>query len=133
MDFIVGLPKIQVSHDTIWVIVDQFIKSSHCLDIKMTDSLDKLARTYIKKIVKLHGISIVSYRDPKFTSKVWKSFQQIIKTKLSFNATFHPQTYGQYNRTISTLEDILRACVLDIGGHWDDYMPLIEFAYNNIY
>ena len=54
-------------------------------------------------------------------------------TKLTFSTTYHPQTGGQFERTIQTFEDMLRACVLDLGGIWDSHLPLIEFAYNNSY
>ena len=54
-------------------------------------------------------------------------------TKLSLSTAFHPQTDGQSERTIQILEDMLRACVLDFGGSWNKYLPLIEFSYNNSY
>ena len=135
MDFVSGLPKARSGHDAIWVIVDRLTKSSHFLAIRMTDSLDKLARMYVREIVRLHGVpvTVVSDRDPRFTSRFWNSFQQAMGTKLSLSTAFHPQTDGQSERTIRTLEDMLRACVLDSGGHWDDHLPLIEFAYNNSY
>ena len=47
--------------------------------------------------------------------------------------TFHPQTDSQLERTIQTLEDMLRACVLDLKGSWEEHLPLVEFAYNNSY
>ena len=52
-------------------------------------------------------------------------------TKLSFSTAFHPQTDGQSERVIQVLEDLLRACILDLQGNWDDHLPLVEFAYNN--
>jgi hypothetical protein len=52
---------------------------------------------------------------------------------LDLSIAFHPQTDGQSERTIQILEDMLRACVLDLGGSWDQYLPLMEFAYNNSY
>ena len=78
-------------------------------------------------------LSIVSDRDPRFTSRFWGSLQQALGTKLHFSTAFHPQTDGQSERTIKTLEDMLRACVLEFQGSWDDYVNLIEFAYNNHY
>ena len=54
-------------------------------------------------------------------------------TKLDFSTAFHPQTDGQSERTIQTLEDMLRMCVMDFGGGWEKYLPLVEFAYNNSY
>ena len=75
----------------------------------------------------------MSDRDPRFTSRFWKSLQQAIGTKLQFSTAYHPQTYGQSKRTIQTLEDMLRACVLDFNGSWARYLPLIEFTYNSSY
>ncbi|KAL0295705.1 UNVERIFIED_CONTAM: Transposon Tf2-11 polyprotein [Sesamum calycinum] len=97
------------------------------------DSLDKLAELYVSEIVKLHGVpvSIVSDRDPRFTSRFWGSLQGALGTKLHFSTAFHPQTDGQSERTIQTLEDMMRACIMEFKGNWDDHLPLMEFAYNN--
>ena len=54
-------------------------------------------------------------------------------TRLDFSTAFHPQTDGQSERIIQTLEDMLRMCIMDLGGSWDDHLPLVEFAYNNSY
>ena len=54
-------------------------------------------------------------------------------TRLKFSTSFHPQIDGQSERTIQVLEDMMRACVLDFGGSWSKYLPLMEFAYNNSY
>ncbi|KAL0373523.1 UNVERIFIED_CONTAM: Transposon Tf2-11 polyprotein [Sesamum radiatum] len=80
-----------------------------------------------------HGIptSIVSYRDPRFTSHFWGSLHRALGTKLHFSTAFHPQTDGQSERTIQTLEDMMRAYVIEFKGNWDDHLPLMEFAYNN--
>ena len=74
-------------------------------------------------------MSIVSDRGATFTSVFWKELYKVLGTRLDFNATFHPQTDGQSERTIQTLEDMLRMCVMDFGGQWDLHLPLIEFAY----
>ena len=90
---------------------------------------------YVQEIVRLHGIplNIVSDRDPRFTSRFWKALQQAFGTQLRFSTAYHPQTDGQTERTIQTLEDMLRACVMEQGKGWDKYLPLVEFAYNNSY
>lgn len=75
----------------------------------------------------------MSDRDPTFTSKFWGSLQRAMGTRLKFNTSFHPQTDGQSERSIQILEDMMRACVLDFGGSWIKYLPLMEFAYNNSY
>ncbi|KAI0503771.1 hypothetical protein KFK09_014714 [Dendrobium nobile] len=135
MDFVVGLPRSRQSRDAIWVIIDRLTKSAHFLPIRQTDSVEKLAKLYVDEIVRLHGIpkSIVSDRDARFTSKLWKKIQEALGTRLTFSTAFHPQTDGQSERTIQTLEDLMRLCVLDFGGNWETHIPLIEFAYNNSY
>ena len=82
---------------------------------------------YIQEIVRLHGVpsSIVFDRDPKFTSHFWESLQTSMGTKLTFSTAYHPQTDKQSERTIQTFEDMLWACVLDLGGIWDSHLPLI--------
>ncbi|GJQ96549.1 putative reverse transcriptase domain-containing protein [Tanacetum coccineum] len=98
-------------------------------------SVHKLAKIYVNEIVARHGVpvSIVSDRDGRFTSNFWQDFQEELGTRLHMSTAFHPQTDGQSERTIQTLEDMLRACVIDFGGNWDDHLPLVEFAYNNSY
>ncbi|KAE8734783.1 hypothetical protein F3Y22_tig00000715pilonHSYRG00195 [Hibiscus syriacus] len=105
IDFVTGFPLSSGKNDSIW------------------------------EIVRLHGIpiSIVFDRDPRFTSRFWKSLQRALGTRLNFSTAFHPQTDGQSERTIHILEDMLRACVLDFSSSWERYLPLVEFAYNNNY
>ena len=88
-----------------------------------------------REIVLLHGVpvSIVSDIDPKFTTHFWKSFQKAMGTQLTMSIAFHTHTDGQSERTIQVLEDMLRACVLDLKGSWDEHLPLVEFSYNNSY
>ncbi|KAJ9566605.1 hypothetical protein OSB04_002571 [Centaurea solstitialis] len=135
MDFVTKLPRTPKGYDTIWVIVDRLSKLAHFLPMKETYSMERLARLYIAEIVRLHGtpVSIVSDRDARFTSTFWQSFQREMGTRVNLSTAYHPQTDGQSERTIQTLEDMLRACVLDFGGSWEDHLPLIEFAYNNSY
>ena len=101
----------------------------------MTFTLEEFYRLYIREIVRLHEVpvSIVSDKDPRFTAHFWKSFQKAMGTQLMMSTTFHPQTDGHSEMTIQVLEDMLRACVLDLKGKWDEHLPLVEFAYNNSY
>ena len=133
MDFVVGLPLTGRKHDSVWVVVDRLTKSAHFQPVRTDYSLDKLAKLYIKEIVWLHGIhvSIISDRDPMFTSRFWEKLQEALSTRLNFRTTFHPQTDGQSERVIQILEDKLRSCVIDYEGSWDRHIPLIEFVYNN--
>ena len=135
MDFVTYLPRTPWRHDAIWVIMDRLTKLAHFLAVRMTFTLEELYRLYIWEIVRLHRVpvSIVSYRDPRFTTCFWKSFQKTMGTQLMMSTAFHPQTDGQSKRTIQVLEDMLRACVLDHKGCWEEHLPLVEFAYNNSY
>ncbi|KAJ9544482.1 hypothetical protein OSB04_024189 [Centaurea solstitialis] len=135
MDLVTKLPRTAKGHDTIWVIVDRLTKSAHFLPIREDYKMDKLARIYIKEVVTRHGvpISIISDRDSRFTSRFWQSLQKSLGSQLDWSTAYHPQADGQSERTIQTLEDMLRACVIDFGGNWDDHLPLVEFSYNNSY
>ena len=135
MDFVTRLPRTRRQHDAIWVIVDRLTKSAHFLPVSNDDLLDKFAQLYVEEIVRLHGvpISIVSDRDPRFTSRFWSSLQDAMGTRLHFSTAFHPQIDDQSERTIQTLEDMLRACMIEFKGSWDTHLSLMEFAYNNSY
>ena len=135
MDFVTDLPWTLQGHDAVWVIVDRLTKSAHFLVVRMTFTLEECYRLYIQEIIRLQGVpvSIVSNRDPKFTAHFWRSFQRVMGAQLVMNTTFHPQTNSQSERTIQTLEDMLRASVLDLKSSWEEHLPLVELAYNNSY
>ena len=135
MDFVTSLPRSPKGHEAIWVIVDWMTKTTHFIPVKMTYSLDQLAQIYIGEIVSLHRVpaSIVSDQGLRFTLKFWESLHKALGANLSFSTSFHPQTNRLLERTIHTLEDMLRACVLDFKGSQEKYLSLVEFAYNNSY
>ena len=135
MDFVTHLPKTSQEHDAIWVIVDRLTKSAHCIQIRNNYNTERLAQIYINEIVSRHGIpiSIISNRDSHLTSNLWQAVQEALGTRIDLSTAYHPQTDGQSERTIQTLEDLLRACVLDFKGNWDQHLPLVEFSYNNSY
>nr|GEY35560.1 putative reverse transcriptase domain-containing protein [Tanacetum cinerariifolium] len=107
MDFVTKLPRTSSGYDTIWVIVDRFTKSVHFLPKREGDSMDKLTKLYLK--------------------------EKALGTRLDMSTAYHPETDGQSKRTIQTLEDMLRACVIDFGNGWERHLPLVEFSYNNSY
>nr|GEV84622.1 putative reverse transcriptase domain-containing protein [Tanacetum cinerariifolium] len=109
MDFVTKLPRTSSGHDTIWVTVDRLTKSAHFLPMREDYKMDRLARFYLNEIVARHG------------------------TRLDISMAYHPQTNGHSERTIQTLEYMLRACVLDFRGSWDVHLLLVEFSYNNSY
>ncbi|GJR88071.1 putative reverse transcriptase domain-containing protein [Tanacetum coccineum] len=104
-----------------WVIVNSLTKSAHFLAIREDYSTEKLAKIYVDEIVARHGVpvSIISDRDGRFTSRCWQTVQKALGTRLDMSTAYHPQTDGQSERTIQTLEDMLRACVIDFGGSVD--------------
>nr|GEV94311.1 putative reverse transcriptase domain-containing protein [Tanacetum cinerariifolium] len=115
--------------------VDRLTKLAHFLAIRKDFSMEKLWRLYIDEIVARHGVpvSIISDRDRRFTSHFWQTVQKALGTRLDLSTAYHPQTDGQSECTIQTLEDMLRACIIDFGGSWDVHLPLAEFSYNNSY
>nr|GFC28365.1 Gag protease polyprotein [Tanacetum cinerariifolium] len=117
-DLSAGLPPTQRRHDAIWVVVDRLTKSAHFLPIRKDYSVSRLADFFQQEIVRLHGTpsAIVSDRDPRFASRFWKGLQKAWGTRLKFITAFHPQTDGQSERTIQTLEDMLRSCALEWTG-----------------
>nr|GEY91487.1 hypothetical protein [Tanacetum cinerariifolium] len=100
-----------------------------------TDSIENLTRQYLKEVVSRHGVpvSIIFDRENKFTSHFWQSLNKALGTQLDMSMAYHPQTDGQSERTIQTLKEMLRACVMDFGKGWDRHLPLVEFSYNNSY
>nr|GEV11607.1 putative reverse transcriptase domain-containing protein [Tanacetum cinerariifolium] len=113
MDFVTKLLRTQSGNNTIWVVVDQLVKSSHFLPIRENDPVDELAGLYLEEVVMRHGIpvSIICNHDPRFTSNFWMSFQKAMSTRLDMSTAYHPQTDRQSERTIQTLEDIYHASI----------------------
>ena len=118
MDFITKLPRTSSGHDSIWVIIDHLTKSAHFIPIRENFRVEKLARIYTEEVIFRHGIpcDIISDRDGRFTSRLWQTFQSAMGTQLNLSTAFHPQSDGQTERTIQTLEDMLQSCVIDFGG-----------------
>ncbi|GKC12751.1 putative reverse transcriptase domain-containing protein [Tanacetum coccineum] len=127
MDLVTKLPRSSSGYDAIWVIVDRLTKSAHFLPIREDYKTEKLARIYINAIVARHGVpvSIILDSDGLFASHLWQALQKALGTKLHMSTAYHPKTDGQSEHTIQTLEDMLRACVMDFGGSWDTRLPLI--------
>ena len=97
MDFVTGFPTTKNRKDAVWVVVDCLTKSAHFLAIRKGDEVDLIVRIYLDEIVRLHGVlaSIVSDRDPRFTSYFWQAFPNALGTRVNMSTTYHPQTDGQ--------------------------------------
>ncbi|GJU02831.1 putative reverse transcriptase domain-containing protein [Tanacetum coccineum] len=128
MDFITKLPKTSNRHDTIWVIVDRLTKSAHFIPTRETDSMETLTRLYIKDVSRNGSANIyhlrIVVRSFQSFSRFWQSLQSALGTQLDMSTAYHPKTDGQSERTIQTLEDMLRACVIDFGKGWEKTSPL---------
>nr|GEW76318.1 reverse transcriptase domain-containing protein [Tanacetum cinerariifolium] len=111
------LPRTSSGYDSIGVIVYRLTKSAYFLPVKTTDSMEKLNQLYLKEIFCRHEvpISIILDRDSKFTLRFWRSLQEALGTRLDISTTYHPEMDGQSKITIQTLEDMLRACVINFG------------------
>jgi hypothetical protein len=135
MDFITGLPSMSKQHDSIMVVVDKLTKDTHFIPLKTTHKEADVADIFLKEVAHLHEIPkmIVSNRDPKFTLNFWKGLFKGFKTNLKFSTTYHPESDGQTERVNRVIYDMLRMYVMDKPSRWEDYLHLVEFAYNNGY
>eukprot|EP00253_Pinus_taeda_P015608 PITA_15608 len=135
MDFITGLPKTKRNNDSIMVVVDKLSKVAHFIPVQSTYKAVQIAHVFMQNIFKLHGLpkTIISDRDVKFTSAFWRALFAELGTQLNFSTAYHPQTDGKTKRVNQIVEDMLRACVMQKPAQWEDYLHLVEFAYNNGY
>lgn len=133
MDLITALPRTTRGHDAIGVVVDKLTKMVHFFPTTTSVTAPQLATLFFDCVVRLHGLprSIVSDRDPRFTSKFWEALMTKCGTTLARSTAYHPQTDGQTERVNRTLEEALRAYVNDTHTDWDDHLSGIEFAINN--
>ena len=132
MDFVTSLPLTSRGFDSIFVVVDKFTKRLFLSPTTNSVSAVETAQLFINSVVRNQGVpsTIISDRDPRFTSSFWTSLQNLFGTHHTFSTAFHPQTDGQSERAIRTISDMLRCCCVDFHD-WDLRLPLIEFAYNN--
>jgi hypothetical protein len=112
MDFIMGLPRNQSRYDSLWVIVDQLTKVAHFIPFKVIYSGHQLAKSYMSRIVYLHGVPkrIASDSGTQFILKFGKRLHEAMDTHLNFSFAYHPQTNRQTERVNRIIEDMLRAC-----------------------
>ena len=135
MDFIIKLPKTILQNDVIMVVVDKLTKETHFILVKTTHKASNIVNIYMKEVARLNGIikAIVSERDSKFTSKFWKGLFEWFGTSINMSTTYHPQIDGQIERVNQVIEDMLSMYVMDQPSKWEDYLHLVEFAYNDGY
>ncbi|GJP81094.1 hypothetical protein CLOP_g11277 [Closterium sp. NIES-67] len=133
LDFITRLPPTTRGHEAILVVIDKFSKMGHFIPTHMTARTKETAQLFVRYIISHHGIptTLISDRDPKFTSKFWKELMSLLGTKLAMSSAYHPQTDEQTERLNQIVEQLLRAACKDKISKWDLHMPVLEFAYNN--
>ncbi|CAI7839790.1 unnamed protein product [Closterium sp. NIES-53] len=133
LDFITGLPPTNAGHDAILVVIDKFSKMGHFIPTYTTARTEETAQLFLKHIISQHGIptTLISDRDPKFTSKFWKELMSLMGTRLAMSSAYHPQSDGQTERLNQIVEQLLRAACKDDINKWDLHLPVLEFAYNN--
>ncbi len=135
MDFITELPPTAAPNikNAILVVTDKITKMTHLIPINISISAPEVARLFFHHIVRLHGLpkAIISDRDVRFTSRFWKALFTLCGTKLNFSSSHHPQTDGQSERMIRTIEDVLRTQLNGIEQSWLDNLDSVEIAINN--
>ncbi|GJP50749.1 hypothetical protein CLOM_g9918 [Closterium sp. NIES-68] len=106
LDFITGLPPTTSGHDAILVVIDKFSKMGHFIPTHTTARTEETAQLFVRHIISQHGIptTLISDRDPKFTSKFWKELMSLLGTKLAMSSAYHPQTDGQTERLNQIVE-----------------------------
>jgi hypothetical protein len=135
LEFITCFHRTQKQIDSIMVVIDKLGNSSHFIDVNSTFKTINIAEIFMKEIFRLHAISkiVISDRDAKFTSSFWKELFARLNTNLNFNTSYHPQIDGQTERKNQIVEDMLCMYVMKKQRKWEDYLHLVEFAYNNGY
>jgi hypothetical protein len=133
MDLITQLPRTRTGFDAIFVIVDKCSKMIHCIATTTTVTAAELANLFFREVFRHHGLpsSIISDRDPRFTSSFWTELWKRLGTSLAMSTAYHPQTDGQTERANRTIEDMLRAMVSQRQDDWDQHLTAVEVAYNN--
>ena len=133
MDFIGPLPPSPEGYNFIWVVIDRLTSMVHLVALKMSATAVEVADRYLKEIVRLHGVasSIVSDRDPRFTSAFWAEVHRLLGTKLMMSTSFHPQTDGATERVNRVINSILRAVIQPDQSDWCEKLPMVEFAINS--
>ncbi|GAB9477757.1 Transposon Tf2-6 polyprotein, partial [Globisporangium polare] len=132
MDFVFGLPRDALGRTGVVVFVDRFSKMVHLAPVSTSITAEQTAVIFLDVVFRLHGLpeSIVSDRDPRFTSAFWTKLFDLLGSRLLMSTAAHPETDGQTERVNRVLEDVLRSYATSYSS-WSEFLPLAEFALNN--
>jgi hypothetical protein len=132
-DAVTALPRTKRGYDAIQVYVDRLTKLKRFALARSTDTSVDLAGTTLRAIIGPHGMpkSMVSDRDPRITARFWRELSRLLGSEVNLSSAAHPQSDGQSEREIGTLTTALRSYVNGMGNDWDEYLPLIELAFNS--
>jgi len=132
MDLLGPLPKSINGNDMILLIIDRLTKMAHFIPTTSTVTSKAVAQLFLRYVFQYHGLpeSIVSDRDPKFTSKFWRSLNEALGIKLLMSTAAHPQTDGQSEAAVKIIQKLLRPFVFQ-DQDWETLLPSLEFAYND--
>ena len=135
LDFITQLPKTLSGNTQILVFVDRLTKQTHLSALPPSATALDVAKDFLHNVFRLHGLplNLVSDRDAKFTSAIWKEIMRLLGTQLRMSSAFHPQTDGQTERMHLVLKDMLRHLYGTHQSAGDSVLDLAEFAINNAY
>ena len=133
IDFVGPLPTTARKKDAIFVMVDSFTKRVFYEPVRMTITAKQAAKVLFDRVVRHQGLpeTIVSDRDPRFTSKFWTALWEQCGSKLAMSTSFHPQTDGQTERNNRTMQEMLRSFVNESMKDWDVKLPALEVAFNS--
>ena len=132
MDYLGSVPMSKSGHDMILIVVDRLTKMAHFIPTTTKVTAKETAELFLRYIFQYHGLpdNIISDRDPKFTSHFWKALHKILGIKLLMSTAEHPQTDGQSEATVKTIQKLIRPFVFQ-EQDWEMLLPSLEFAYND--
>jgi hypothetical protein len=134
LDFVEGFPKVG-GKLVILTVVDRFSKYAHFIALGHPYYATSVSTAFFNTFVRLHSVpeSIVSDRDPMFTSTLWKELFRLTGTKLCTSSAFHPQPNGQSEITNKIVTSYLRCLAGDRPRSWLHWLPWVEFCFNSSY
>jgi transposase InsO family protein len=134
LDFVEALPRVN-GKTVILFVVDRFSKYCHFIPLAHPYTTETVAQAFFTDIVRLHGVpqSIVSDRDPVFTSTFWQELMRLMGTKLHMTSAFHPQSDGQTEAANRVIVMYLRCFTGDRPRQWLRWLPWAEYTYNTAY